>query len=280
MSAPIVIPVSPAGMFAAVACVAAGGPLFTDGLRALRVRRLLASLAASAPEPGHHGFVRFAGEVALESPLFSPLSQRPCAAYELEVHALDGSACGRVRQARAFKLVAGGVEALVQAADARWNMPVTAERDVAAGEQISANMAALLEGEATLRWLRDRRAPMRIVERSVAAGVHVEVFGQARPVESVELAVAEAEQVLAATGTDGVVVTAGPEPRGAAARPQVEVVAAEPLDVFVHAAGGDAARALAPEPWRAWGAVGGPLLSFAGLLYLAHAIDASIAGRP
>ncbi len=267
-------------MLAAVACVAAGGPLFTDGLRALRVRRLLSGLAPSRPEAGHHGFVRLAGEVALESPLFSPLSQKPCAAYELEVHATDGSACGRVRQARAFRLAAGGAEALVQAADARWNMPVTAERDVAAGEQISANMAALLEGEATLRWLRDRRAPMRIVERSVAAGTHVEVFGQSRPVAAVELAVAEAEQVLAATGTDGAAVVAAPVTRGGAARPAVEIAAAEPLEVFVHATGGDAARALAPAPWRAWGAVGGPLLSFAGLLYLAHAIDASVAGRP
>jgi hypothetical protein len=35
----------------------------------------------------------------------------------------------------------------------------------------------------------------------------------------------------------------------------------------------------APSRWRALGALVGPLLSLAGLLYLAHAAEATLAGR-
>jgi hypothetical protein len=273
MLIPFEVPVSPAGTLAAAALVVSGGPLFADGLRAWRQRRLLAGLAAAALVPGRTGFVRATGQVALESPLFSPLSQRPCAAFQLEVIAMDGSTSGRVGQSRDFRLRSGSCEAIVAAKDGRWAMPITGEREVAAGEEISANMAALLAADTTLRWLRDRRAPMRIVERSVEAGSHVQVIGSARAIAVPEAAIAE---VLAATGTDGAVVTASAAP---ADGPSLRIAAADPLELRVLAAGEIDAATLALPAWRAWGAVLGPLVSLAGMVYLAHAAETTLGGR-
>jgi len=273
MAIPFELPVSSAGMLAAVACVVAGGPLFAGGLRAWRQRRLLAGLPAASLVEGRTGFVRATGIVALESPLFSPLSQRPCAAYRLDVLAFDGSVRGRVGQSRNFRLVSGDVEALVAAQDGAWTMPVTAEREVSAGEKISANMAALLDADVTLRWLRDRRAPMRIVERSVEAGSHVQVLGWAGAQDFSEAAFAE---VLAATGTDGAAMVDAPAP---VQGPSLRIAAADPLDLRVIATGELDPAYLAPQAWRELGALLGPLLSLAGLMYLAHAARATLGGR-
>lgn len=274
MPTPFEIPVTTAGMLAAVACVVAGGPLFAGGLRALRERRLLAGLSRSPVRARTYGFMHVAGTVALESPLFSPLSMRPCAGFRLEVRAGDGAAGGRVSQQRGFRLVSGEDEAFVEADAGEWIMPVTAEREVAAGEQVSANMAALLERDETLRWLRDRRAPMRIVERALEAGARVEVIGCAG--ESEPVAPAEPEW-LAATGTDG-----GGFPAVAAvppARPSLHIRGADPIELRVVAGDpADPAR-FSPPPWRTAGLVLGPLLSLAGLVYLVHAAEATIAGR-
>jgi hypothetical protein len=262
-------------MLASVACVVAGGPLFAGGLRALRLRRLLSGLLPSASAPGSLGFVRLSGHVALESPLFSPLSQRPCAGYQLEVRAADGSVAGRVGEHRGFKLVSDGCDAFVEAAGGEWDMPVTAERAVAAGEQVSANMAALLDRDVTLRWLRAHRAPMRIVERSVEAGTHVEVLGHARAAEAGTII--EDGEMLAATGTDGAAFAAALS--RTAERPSLRIAAADPLDLRVIATGDADPMRLAPPRWRTLGAVLGPILSLAGLLYLAHAAESTIAGR-
>lgn len=276
MSISFEIPVSTAGMLAAVAFVIAGGPLFADGLRALRQRRLLAGLARAQARsaPGTQGFVRLRGTVALESPLFSPLSQKPCAGYRLEVQAADAAMGGHVAQQRGFRLVAEGGDAFVEAATARWSLPVTAQRDVEAGEQVSANMAALLDGDATLRWLRDRRAPMRIVERSLEAGADVEVIGHADTLA--DGAGVEVEW-LAATGTDGAAyVPAAPAKRE---RPGLRIAAADPLELHVVAGGAADAARFAPPRWRALGLLLGPMLSLAGLVYLAHAAEVTLAGR-
>ncbi len=274
MSTPFEIPVSPAGMLAAVAFVIAGGPLFADGLRALRQRRALSGLSVASPAAGLEGLVRVAGTVALESPLFSPLSQKPCAGYRLEVHATDSAIAGQVGQQRGFRLVTGGPDAFVEPAGAAWCLPVTAERDVRAGEAVSANMAALLEGDATLRWLRDRRAPMRIVERSLAAGAHVEVIGYAHTLAAEP---EEAHELLAATGTDGLSwAVAAPEKRE---RPNLRLSSAEPVGLHVVADGDASPRRFVPGAWRTLGLVAGPLLSLAGLVYLVHAAEASLGGR-
>lgn len=272
MSAGFVVPVTPAGMLAAAACVVAGGPLFASGLRALRQRRLLAGLSPALAGPGTNGLVQLVGTVALESPLFSPLSQRPCAGYELVVRATDTNMSGRVGQRRGFRLVSGECDAFVEDSRGAWVLPVTAERAVAAGEQISANMAALLDQDETLRWLRVRRAPLHIVERSLAAGARVEVIGVARSNAPALPYVARLE----ATGTDGAAFADPPEP---ADRPRLHVTGHEALDLHVVADGSASALRFAPSGWRMIGAALGPLLSLTGLLYLAHAAETTIAGR-
>jgi hypothetical protein len=274
MSTPFEIPVTTAGMLAAIACVVAGGPLFAGGLRALRLRRLLAGLSPAPARPRTHGYVHLQGTVALESPLFAPLSMRPCAGYRLDVRAADAGLGGHIGQRRGFRLVSDGCEAFVEATGNDWELPVTAEREVAAGEQVSANMAALLEGDVTLRWLRDRRAPMRIVERSLEAGSRVEVIGHARAVE--DHAMHEAI-LMQATGTDGERFSiAAPAP---AERPQLRVAGAEPLELRVVGGGDADASRYAPPLWRASGVLLGPLLTLAGLVYLVHAAEATLAGR-
>lgn len=272
MSAEFYVPVSTAGMLLAAACVVAGGPLFASGLSALRRRRMLAGIAPALAEPGSHGLVQLVGTVALESPLFSPLSMKPCAGYLLDVHATDMPMGGRVGQRRGFKLVSGACDAFVEDSRGEWAMPVTAERTVAAGEQVSANMAALLDQDETLRWLRERRAPMHIVERSLEAGARVEVIGNAR---SVEDAAAAERVLLAATGTDGGTVAVA-EP---AERPRLRVTGADPLELHVVADGSPSPLRFAPSRWLVLGTLAGPLLTLAGLVYLARAAQATIVGR-
>ncbi len=274
MSIPFEIPVTMSGMLAAVALVIAGGPLFAGGLRAMRQRRLLKRLSPSVAENGLEGFVRLEGTVALESPLFSPLSQRPCAGYRLEVHARDSSAGGAVGQQRGFRLVGERCDAFVEPSAAAWAMPVTAEREVPAGEQVSANMAALLEGDAILRWLRDRRAAMRIVERSIEAGARVEVVGYAH---TVAVEAEAAHEALAATGTDG--FSWAIETPSRRERPPLRLGAHEPLGLHVVADGStDPVRFAAPA-WRMVGLLLGPLCSLAGLVYLVQAAGAALGGR-
>ena len=261
-------------MLAAVACVVAGGPLFADGLRALRLRRLLAGLAPSVPHASTEGFVHLTGHVALESPLFSPLSMRPCAGFQLEVRAGDATIGGRMGQYRGFRLVHPSADAFVEGAPGVWRLPVTAEREVKAGEAVSANLAALLDHDVTLRWLRARKAPMHIVERSLEAGARVEVMGFAR---SAHAHAVQEPQWLALTGTDGGPHAAAPAPP--ADRPRLRIGSHDPLDLQVVGEGGPGADALAPPRWRALGALLGPALSLAGLVYLAHAVEATMGAR-
>jgi hypothetical protein len=256
------------------ACVVGGGPLFAEGLRA-RASALLALPVLA--EPRTNGFCAWSARSRREPA--SPLSQRPCAGYQLEVRVSDGSVRGRVGQQRGFRLVSGECDAFVEEAGSEWVMPVTAERKVAAGEKVSANMAALLDRDANLRWLRARRVPAHIVERSIEAGANVEVIGCARSVEteaSLAEAVAEAE-MLAATGTDGAAFAVATPPR--ADRPSLRLASAEPLVLHVVADGSVSPMRFAPSRWRVAGALAGPILSLAGLLYLAHAAEATLAGR-
>ena len=80
----------------------------------------------------------------------------------------------------------------------------------------------------------------------------------------------------AATGTDGATVTIAPT---AADGPSLRIAAADPLDLRVVATGEVDPARLALPGWRAWGALVGPLLSLAGLLYLAHAAGTTRGGR-
>ena len=70
---------TPAGLTFAAIAVALGAPLFSDGLRALRLRRQLEALRETGLTDSLAGFAHARGRVALDSPLFSPLSGEPCA---------------------------------------------------------------------------------------------------------------------------------------------------------------------------------------------------------
>jgi hypothetical protein len=61
--------------------------------------------------------------------------------------------------------------------------------------------------------------------------------------------------------------------------PSLRLTSADPLDLRVVATGEFDPAALAPPAWRELGALLGPLLSLAGLMYLAHAARATLGGR-
>ena len=152
------------GLAGAVGAVVAGAPLFSDGLRALRLRRRLRRLAGASAPAEAGGFRHLEGTVALESPLFAPLSARPCAAFRLEVHA-EGAPIARTvgeRSGRSACVTRDGV-AHVEADGARWALPRTAEREVAADQALSGTLARLLERapEARLVAPRGRDAAAR-----------------------------------------------------------------------------------------------------------------------
>jgi len=99
----------PATFALAAALIAGGAPLFSSGLRALRLRRELGR-ARAATDPAQPGYVALSGRVALESPLFSPLSARPCAGFRLEVRGLGAEVANEIVVARGFSIAhAGGV---------------------------------------------------------------------------------------------------------------------------------------------------------------------------
>jgi hypothetical protein len=266
------IPVSTAGMLAAIACVVAGGPWFADGLRALRLRRLLASLRERPLNANLNGLVQIRGRVALESPLFSPLSARPCAGFLLEAVGEGIPSGGAVRELRPFRLVSDEGSALVAAEAGDWQLPVTAERILKPGDALSAHLTALLHGNAEMQWLLGRGVTFRLVERALESGAAACVTGFARA-SSVVVAL---PVPLAATGTDGASFAWGSAP---ASTPDVTVGGEDALDLLVVSDRVPEPAKLWPSRWRTLGVVLGPSLALTGLLYLAHAADTMLAGR-
>lgn len=271
----IVLPLTPGGVLLAVACAIAGAPLFALGRQAWRARGALAGLRDAPLSERSDGLVRVTGRVALESPLFAPLSGRPCAGFELVVRGLGTAVGGVVRDRRAFRLESGEAAARVLPEGADWYMPVTALRTLAAGEAPTERLAALLDSCAELRWLRGRALALEIVERALESGRAVSVVGVARTRRA---AVSEQEVELAATGTDGGGFTAprmipGPE------LPTWELTLEpdEPLERIQVHADPPGRPAVLPSRWRASLALVGPALTVAGLAYLARAAEPLLA---
>ena len=276
MALPASVPVTALGLLAATACAVAGGPLFAAGRRALRLRQALGSLSEAPLTAEASGWVLVRGRVALASPLFAPLSGKPCAGYELEVCGDRSRVGGTVAERRAFQLECGGPTAFVSPERAKWQLPVTADRTLSAGDPLPDRLVDLLESNAEIRWLRDRRAPLRILERALEIGAEITVLAVARA-EHVAEAIEIAE--LAATGTDdglATTITAG-DPAATAELWLVgddragtgPRVFTSPPDV----------RALRPPWWRAALVAVGPALTLAGLCYLAYAASPLVAGR-
>ncbi len=281
-----------AGAVCAALAVAGGGPLFSDGLRALRLSRGLSRLAERPLADSPSGFIHTRGRVVLDSPLFSPLSGRPCAGFRLEVRGGGTRAGASVEERRPFRIVSGEISARVLAGAGRWRVSESGRREVAPGEALSENLAALLKGCPEMVWLQRQRLPVVLTEYALLAGDECHVIGHARHARPYEL---PAELELARTGTDDAArlgagqathdharVASGGGPFGFERRRPGRPFADE-ADLWVDGGGhmdfvlvSDTAPApadLAVSPWRALGLVIGPALSLGALLYLAHAAD-------
>lgn len=269
------IPVSVAGLLLAAASVVAGAPWFADGLRSLRARRALAAVRPESIAGAASGLCELGGRVELESPLFSPLSARPCAGYLLEVRGVGTRIGGSVSEVRPFRLIDGADRVHVDAESVLWRLAVTAEREVPAGAPIPERIRTLMDRNGELRWLRAQGSTLLLTERALCAGSECHVLGELRQ----ERVVTYSETAwVAATGTDGEVVNAASIPVSDETLDR-RMGPSDLLERIVIADGALAASQLAPPAWRVSGAVLGPALALAGLLYLAHAADRVFAGR-
>jgi hypothetical protein len=273
------IPVTAVGILVAGGLVVAGAPLFAMGRRALVLRRVLGSLAERPLGRDLSGWVHVRGRVALLSPLFAPLTGRPCAGFQLEVSGENSRVGGMVSDWRPFRLEHEGASAFVSSEGAAWQAPVTGERSLPASEPLPERLAELLASRPETRWLRDRRATLHVVERALEAGAEVSVLGLARH----EGVTARAEKVrLAATGTDDgltMEVHASHDRRVSAAA-ELWIGSGEDVMPGVHVFTSAAdASLLRPSRWRAALVGVGPLLTLVGLLYLARAAGPLVARR-
>jgi len=263
-----------AGAAFAAAAVAGGAPLFSEGLRVLRLARGFAQLAEARLGEGPSGLVRTRGRVALASPQFGPLSGKPCAGFRLEVAIAGHGPTAVIEERRVFRLTEGGATAQVLGHRGRWNVSVSARREVASKDPLPTGLEALLARSPEARWLRRAGANLVLTERALMAGSECHVVGQMRRGYPLEWP-AEIERLK--TGTDDVAEVAFAGGTGVDRRldvePELWIDDGGHLDFLWISDRPPDPRELAP-PWiRAVGLVLGPALSLGGLLYLANAVD-------
>lgn len=279
---------SPLGLGLAAAAVVLGAPLFSDGLRALRLRRHLLSVRESGLADSTHGFTHLRGHVALESPLFSPLGGEPCAGFQLEIQGEGQPVRRSIAVQRAFRLVDRGASARVGGDAARWDLQPTATRRIAPGEAMSEGLTALLAGVPEAEWLRRAGVPLVITERALLAGRECHVVGFARATAAIDYATPEAAvrtgTDIAEVVTDDLVAAVAAPParrRVPLAEPVVTLSTGEHLDFLLVSDRAPSAAQLRIPSWRTLGVALGPALTLAGLFYLAAAADfVRAAGRP
>jgi hypothetical protein len=257
-----------AGLTLAAAAIVAGAPLFSAGMRALRLRQQFGRLELRRLRERPGGFAQVRGRVALESPLFSPLSATPCAGFQLDIIA-EGLALQRtVGVRRAFRLEDDGASALVGAQSARWLVSASAERDLPATQTPTEGLRALLQRVPEALWWRRAGGTLKLVEHALAAGAECHVVGTIRTV-----AAAAAEVEWARTGTDD----------GATAHPSAAVAADDDPELWIGLDNHLDFLLVSDQPpgdhdlhvprYRALGLLVGPALSMGGLLYLASVAD-------
>lgn len=275
MSTDFQIPLGLSGVLAAIACLVGGAAWFADGYRVLRLRRAFSSLRERTLTDTSEGLVRLCGTVTLASPLFSPLGNRPCAGFSLEVLSAADAVSGVVREQRPFTLACGEHRAHVEASEGEWSLPVTIEREVAAGETLGAALEALLARHEELAWLRGRAVALRLVERALLPGATVTVIAEAQRVsESAMLPEAAIESVRTGTDGDAFAVTADVAPVAGAVMWRLESPEGFAAQVMADGVSGPLRL---PSAWRTLGGALGPALALAGLLYLARVAGAAIA---
>ena len=180
MELPVWLQPTAAGLSFAAAAVATGAPLFSDGLRALRLRSMMPRLREVPLGGGTSGLIHVRGTVRLESPLFSPLSSAPCAGFRLEVRGAGTPVARGLDEFRPFRIASGGVSALVRGAKVRWVLSKTATREVAPGQPLTQNLATLLQRIPEALWLRRSGVTLRLTERALYEGAECHVVGCAR----------------------------------------------------------------------------------------------------
>src|SRR5262249_7955207 len=155
-------------------------------------------------------------------------------------------------------------------------MPVTDLRTFGAEAALPERLAGLLESNAEIRWLRSRRAPLRIVERALEPGAGGAVMGVAREgrgaghEETVELAGAGRDDGVATT------ITAG----GGSSMAELWIAGDDEARVGpqVFSETPDL-RLVQPSFWHLTLVGFGPVLSLIGILYLARAAAPLLTGR-
>ena len=278
MELPVWLHPTATGLSLAAAAVASGAPLFSDGLRALRLRSLMPRLREVALARTALGMAHARGTVVLESPLFSPLSRVPCAGFRLEVRGVGTPLMRAIEVFRPFRICSGGVSARVSGGRIRWLLSETATRDVTHDHPLTQNLASLLLRVPEAQWLRRSRMTLRITERALLEGTECHLVGELRAGGEI----AEDQTLgMAATGTHDVFETVAPwsstrwAPRTYAGAPacDLEVEAGEPLGYLLVSDRPPEPRHFGVPAVRVLGMALGPLLSLAGLVYLALAAD-------
>jgi hypothetical protein len=256
------------GSALAALAIATGAPWFGDGLRALRLRREFAALRETSIADAPSGLAQVRGEVLLESPMFAPLSGRPCAGFRLEVFVAGAPQAAVIDVRRPFRIRQGEDIARVFAEHGRWTLDVTGERAIAAGEALGTQLEALLATTAESRWARGLGRDLRLVERALLAGATCHVVGQVREVHAYEQ---PAEIEWARTGTDDRVAL--DTSSRASYEPVYWIDEGGHLEFTWVSNHGPEPQDLRISTLRLIGLALGPVLGLGGLLYLASAAD-------
>ncbi|HKQ56357.1 MAG TPA: hypothetical protein VJY35_00700 [Candidatus Eisenbacteria bacterium] len=198
----ILVQPSITGAALAALAVAGGAPLFSDGLRTLRLRRQFERLSERPLDEAPTGFIHTRGKVILDSPLFSPLSGKPCAGFRLEVRGGAIRRAAAVEERRPFRIASGETTARVLAGGGRWLLSETERREFGPDDTMSENLCALLRRCPEVAWLQRQRLPMTLTERALFAGAESHIVGYARQSRPYEM---PPEMEMARTGTDDVV---------------------------------------------------------------------------
>jgi hypothetical protein len=259
---------SPAGLVAATAALAAGAPLFSTGLRALRLGRALRRLRESGVSDLPTGFAHVVGAVALESPLFSPLSGTPCAAFRLDVIGQEGALSKPIDEVRPFRLIEEGHVARVSPEGARLGLSEHSRRSVGPGATLSEHLTELLQNVPEALWFRRSGGQLTLVEHALVPGVLCHVIGAVRRARAAEVA---AQIEVLRTGTGSVVTasaTAAPLDE-----PDLWIDAGDHHEFLLISDHAPRRSDMTVPGWRAAGVVAGPALALLGLLYFAHVAD-------
>jgi hypothetical protein len=270
------------GLLCAAAAVAAGAPIFARGLRALKLRQNLEGLRSAAIADAPEGMVHLHGKVTLEHPLRAPISGVPCAGFRLEARTLDSASFERVDEVRRFSIEQGSYAARIVEDPASWEVQVTGQREIKSGDAISQQLSTLLKRMPEPAWARSAGATLQLVERALITGSECHVVGFVRHAPPLSAAVevpaeAVAEAVWLRTGTDNEswsTTASTDNGSGSSERaPALWVGRGEHLEFLLVSDQAPEARRLAPPLWQAIGTIIGPVLSLAGLLVLARALD-------